>query len=80
LAVASIGIGAEDLLRGGNFDKLVAEGVPEAGGVMGGDSSSGTWFISPVQPTKVWFHGVLSEDRYEKESKSAEVPRRGLSS
>jgi hypothetical protein len=78
LTVASIGIGAEDLLRGGNFDKLVVEGVVE-GGVTGGESSSEMGLISPVHPTKVWFHGVSSEDRYEKESKSAEVPRRCLS-
>jgi hypothetical protein len=66
----SRGIGAEFLLRGRILDSVVV-----AGGVSGGVSSS-AGFISPVQPTSVWFHGVLSEERYVKESKRAEVPRR----
>lgn len=54
----STGMGAEDLFRGGIFDIVVV-----AGGVSGGDISSGATLISPVQPTKVWFHGVLSDDK-----------------
>ena len=69
-------MGAEDLLRGGSLDTV----VDIAGGVTGGVGSSRVFLISPVQPTNVWFHGMLSEDKKAKESKSAEVPRRGLSS
>jgi len=62
-------MGAEFLLSGG-----IREAVVVAGGVSGGVRSS-IGVISPVQPTNVWFQGVLSEERYVKESKSAEVPR-----
>ncbi len=46
--------------------------VPEFG--------SGRRSISPVQPTRVCFHGESGDARYENESKSADVPGRGLSS
>lgn len=75
LVAPSTGIGAEALLRGVIFDIVVV-----AGGVSGGNNSSEAALISPVHPTKVWFQGILFEDKYEKESNNAEVPRRGESS
>jgi hypothetical protein len=66
-------MGAEFLLRGRLWESIVV-----AGGVSGGVRSSAT-VISPVQPISVWFQGVLSEDRYVKESKRADVPRREFS-
>ena len=54
--------------------------VTELSEALEAGCAPGTSVISPVHPTKVWFHGDAAEAKYEKESKRADVPRRDFSS
>lgn len=69
-----VGIGADALLSG---TLLVESGW---GTLRGSEAPPTLSLISPVHPTSVCFQGVLEEERYEKESNNADVPRRELRS
>lgn len=69
----STGIGAESLLSAGTL-------VVVKGGVSGGEGKSEGASISPVHATVVWFQSQSSEERWARESNSADWPRRDFNS